>query len=327
MKNKYILTLIFSFLSLPLAHALDAVVIVLEAPLLKEPSMHSQVMQRIRKGERVYVPSEAIENEAMPEFIPTFDRAGNKVFVPSRYIKIVTKDDREYNQPITIAGSDPTDYRIEEPIPETYPFANTYFARASLSMFVGNNTQSSYAFSPSYDQQKINNEIGGRIVVSKKTDFDAYDRIYFGLFTSLSNAENSAQFKDQTESTENQALFRIGPILTYDIYKSKSMRFTFGGGFTYNYHKNLVQVEGLELSEERVFSGYSFSPLLTTTFQFQSMIPNTDFIAGADVSAFLPYSLKSDSEAEFPELWNESNEINSDFKLQASLFFGLQVSY
>jgi len=327
MKNKCILSLIFSFLSMPFAYSYDAIVIVLEAPLLKEPSMHSQVMQRIRKGERVFVPSEMLENDTLPEFVQTYDRAGNKVYVPTRYIKIVTKDDREYSQPITIAGSDPTDYRIEEPIPETYPFTNTYFARASLSMFVGNNTQTSYAFSPSYEKQQINNEIGGRVVISKKADFDAYDRIYFGLFTSLSNAENSAQFKNQTESTENQALFRIGPILTYDIYKSKSMRFTFGGGFTYNYHKNLVGVESLELSEERIFSGYSLSPLLTSTFQVQSMIPNTDFIGGADISAFLPYSLKSESEAEIPVLWNESNEIKSDFKLQASLFFGLQVSY
>jgi hypothetical protein len=327
MKKKLILSLLLTLLSSTNAKAMDGIVIVLDAPLLKEPSLHSQVMQRIRKGQRVFIPSEVLKENTLPEFIPTFDRAGNRAYVPSRFIKIVTKDMREYEQPITLAERDPTDYRIEEPIPETYPFGNYDYVRASASIFIGNNTQASYAFEPSYDNQDLGNDVGARIVVARKVTFDAFDRMYFGIIGSLSSTQNSAEFKNQSQTSEDQTLFRVGPILTYDLYKSSDMRFTFGGGFTYNSHKSLVGVESQGLSEERVFTGYSLSPLLTSTFQFKSMVPHTDFIAGADISAFLPYTLKAETDAELPDLWNEIDDIKSDFKLQASLFFGLQYNY
>lgn len=327
MKKKLILSLLFSLFPLTNARALDGIVIVLDAPLLKEPSIHSQVMQRIRKGNRVFVPAEVLNESTLPEFIPTFDRAGNRAYVPSRFIKIVTKDMREYQQPVTLAERDPTDYRIEEPIPETYPFGNYDYLRASASLFIGNNSQASYAFEPAFDNQDLGNDIGARVVVTRKVSFDAFDRLYFGVLTSLSSTQNSATFKNTSQSSEDQTLLRFGPIITYDLYKGTDMRFTFGGGFTYNIHKSLVGIESQGISEERVFDGYSLSPLLTSVFQFKSMVPHTDFIAGADVTAFLPYTLKAQTPAEIPTLWNENDDIKSDFKLQASLYFGLQYNY
>lgn len=310
------------------ANATDAVVIVLEAPLLKQPSMKAKVMQTIRKGERVYVPSSLLNNAAdLPEFIPTFDRVGNQVYVPSRFIKVITNNNDEYKYPVTLAEKDPTDYRLEEPIPETYPFSNDEYVRASLSLYIGNNSQAAYSSSSTLAEQDLKNEVGGRVVVTRKIVSDGFDRIYFGFIGSISNTTNEAVMNNQSQISDSRALYRGGPFLTYDTYKTQNVRLSFGGGFTYNYHKSLMSAQGNDISEDRIFSGFSLSPLINTTLQIQSMVPYTDFIAGADVNLFLPYSLKAEGNAEIPALWSEENTIKSDPTLQASLFFGIQVRY
>ena len=67
--------------------------------------------------------------------------------------------------------------------------------------------------------------------------------------------------------------------------------------------------------------------MTNTTLQINDVLPNTDFVAGVDFSLFLPYSVKSNEEAEIPELWGEDNQIKSVMKAQASLFLGIQVKY
>lgn len=316
------------FLILETAGAFDAVVIVLEAPLLKEPDYRSKILQTLRKGQRVYVPDEVLVNGDLPEFIPTFDRTGNRTYIPARYIKVITHNEAEYNQPITYEGHDPTDYRLEEPIPTTYPFSNNEYLRASLSMIIANNSQSAYAFEPSYDQQDLKNEIGARVVVTRKVQFDSFDRFYFGFLGIITNTENSTEYKNASTSSESRALYRGGPFLTYDAYKNENMRFSLGGGFTYNYHKSLVSIQNSEgLGEDRIFSGYSLSPVVNSTFQLASIVPNTDLIAGADLNFFLPHTQKAQNSAEITQLWSENDEIRSPLKVQASVFFGIQVKY
>lgn len=309
------------------AYALDAVVIVLEAPLLKAPDLKSTVLQTLRKGQRVYVPREVASGNGLPEFIPTFDRVGNRAYVPSRFIKLITNSVSEYAQPITLEGHDPTDYRLEEKIPSTYPFANNDYLRASVAFVVGNNTQASYGFEPAYEERELKNEVGARILVSRKVTFDTYDRLYFGFLGMITNTENSIEFANANQSSESRAMYRGGPLLTYDTYKSENMRFSLGAGFTYNYNKSLISVHDSENAEDRIFSGFSISPIINSTFQIASVVPHTDLIAGADVSFLLPHTQKAQGTAEFPELWSENDEIKSSFKLQAALFFGIQVKY
>lgn len=327
MKKKITLVAVSLLLKLSSAHAADAIVIVLEAPLMSEPSLHSKTLQTIRKGQRVYVPAEYTREGNLPEFIPTFDRVGNRAYVPSKFIKVVTNDYTESEQPITLAGHDPTDYRLEEPIPETYPFNNASFLRASVSLFVANNTQTSYAFNPSFSEQELKNEVGGRVLVTRKVTFDNFDRIYFGFLGTISANKNSTLYKTDAQSSENRTQYRFGPLLTYDTYKGPNARILIGTGFTYNLHKSLVSFKSATESEDRVFSGYSLSPVLNSTFQMKTMVPKTDFIIGADVSLYLPHSLKAETKAEVPTLWSESDTIKSSMTVQASLFFGLQANY
>lgn len=322
----------FSLLTIPLltvatAKAYDGVIIVLEAPLLKSPSLSSTVLQTIRKGEKVYIPREVGNLSVMPEFIPTFDRAGNRAYVPSRYVKVVTGTVDEREQPIRFAGSDPTDYRIEEPIPVTYPFENRSFLRASASFIVANNTTSSYAYNSAFDDQKFRAEMGGRLTLTKKVAFDKYDRFYFGFIGLITSAKNTTKFKNQSVSEESRGIIRGGPWLTYDAFKNDNYRLSIGTGFTFNYHRTTLFVDNGTEAEERIFNGFSLSPMTSTTLQINDVLPNTDFVTGVDLSLFLPHTLKTTTDPEIAGLWSEDNQISAGLKAQASIFMGVQVKY
>ena len=120
--KKYFFYLFTSFLFTTSLYAYDAVIIVFQAPLLKGPSLNSKVLQVLRKGDRVYIPRESLVKGTLPEFVPTFDRAGNEAYVPAKYVKVISGTDEENKQPVHYGKHDPTDYRLEEPIPTSYPF-------------------------------------------------------------------------------------------------------------------------------------------------------------------------------------------------------------
>ena len=315
-------------------YAYEAVVIVLEAPLLKEPKMSSIALQTLRSGERVYVPNEIgnllATDQELPEFIQTYDRVGNIAYIPAKYIKIVTHEISEERMPIRHPISDPTDYRTEEPIPVTYPFDNTSYLRASISLSAGNNIKAPYDYNSAFNKQTFSAETGLKVVVSRKINFDHYDRYYFGFVTSINTTNNTLEFKNATLSKENRSVLKIGPILTFDAYKTENLRFTLGTGFTYNYHKSTITLSDNQGdSEERMFSGYSLSPFTNTTIQFQDILPLTDFIMGADLNLYLPHAQKTKDEIAVPVLWNSDapNQIQAGLKPQVSFFLGIQVRY
>ena len=326
--KKYFFTLFsISFFSMKALYAYDGIVIVLEAPLLKSPDLGATVLQTIRKGQRVFIPQEIGDRDILPEFVPTFDRAGNRAYIPSRYIKVITGTDKENYQPITIAGHDPTDYRLEEPIPVTYPFEERNVVRTSISFLVGNSTSSPYAYNSAFNEQNYGTEMGGRLTVTRNVAFDKYDRFYFGFIGLITSAKNSVDFKNSATAEESRGIIRGGPWLTFDAFKNETYRLSLGSGFTFNYHRTTLFVDNVNSSEERIFSGFSISPLVSTALQVSDLFPNTDFVGGVDFSFYLPHSLQSKEEPEIPELWGDTNQITSSFKTQVALFLGFQIKY
>lgn len=327
MKKNLLAGLFLSSLHFSQALAYDAIVIVLEAPLLREPKLSSTVVQLKRKGDLVYIPNEEVIDGELPEFVPTFDRTGNRAYVPSKYLKVILGTNAESKTPITIAGHDPTDYRIEEPIPESYPFDNRKFNRASLSVNIGSNTKSPYGYNSEFNSQKYSVETGGRLMLTSRVSYDKYDRFFFGLIGFITTAKNEIKFKNLSTAKESRDAIKLGPWLTYDAFKNENYRLTIGTGFTFNYHRTNIFIDSATEGEERLFSGFSLSPMTSTVFQAKSFIPGIDFLAGVDLTLYLPYSLKTKDQAEIPNLWQGGDQISYSIKPQASLFLGVQTTY
>ncbi len=325
-----IIIIIIAIFNITSAFAFDAIVIVLEAPLLKEASLSSSVLQTLRKGEHLYVPSDLGDLSNLPEFISTYDRSGNEAFIPKKYIKIITNDIDEEQMPIAFEGRDPTDYRLEEPIPRSYPFSDYSFLRASVSLMMGNNLKAPYDYNNYYSTQSYSMESGARIAISRKISFDEFDRYYFGLLAIACSVNNRLTFTNNIESSENRSILRIGPVITYDTFKTNQYRMTVGAGFTYNYHRSTISVQGdLSAKDQRIFSGASFSPLANLFFQKIDVLPKTDLIGGADLNLYLPHTEKTSDPQSVPEVWNAkaSDQLSTALKIQVSLFLGFQFKY
>lgn len=326
--SKYFFSLFtLSTLMISAANAYDGVVIVLEAPLLRGPDLNSVVVQTLRKGSRVYIPKEVVNNGRVPEFVPTFDRAGNRAYIPGKYIKVILGTVAENQMPITIAGHDPTDYRLEEPIPSSYPYEDRAYLRASVAVILANSMKSPYEYNSYYNKQEYPSEVGMRVALTKKVDHDKYDRFYFGFLGVITTSKNTVEFKNDYLAKESRSIIRVGPLLSYDTFKTDKYRLTLGTGFTFNYHRTTLFADSGTFSEERIFTGYSIAPIVSSNFQITDVLPYTDFVAGMDLSMFLPHSQKDVDEVQVPELWSESNQISSSLKPQASLFVGVQVKY
>lgn len=311
------------------AFATDAIVIVLEAPLLKEPKMSALVLQTLRKGSRVFVPTELVHEGTLPDFVKTYDRVGNTAYIPSRYIKLITNDQAEYKTSISPVH-DPTDYRLEEPIPSTYPFDNTSFMRAGLAMSIAPNASSAFQYGNAYHQQDFTPETGLKLNVTRKITFDKYDRYYFGFTGAILSSGNTINFDNGNRSIESRSIIKLGPHFTYDAYKTHRHRLTLGTGFTYNYLKSSIKVTDTQSnSEERIFSGFSLSPFASMLAQMTDVFPNIDFIAGADFNLNLASTQKSSDAITLPLLWGSdaSDQIQSGIKPQAAFHLGVQVRY
>lgn len=328
-----ITSMLFLFSSSTL-YAYEGIVIVLEAPLLKEEKLNSTVLQVLRKGSTVYIPNEIIDRPAdansLPKFIQTYDRVGNTAFILSKYIKIITNEINENEMPITLLEGDPTDYRIEEPIPLTYPFSDSTFLRASFSWTIGSNIKAPYDYNSPFFKQTFSPETGVKLAVTRKIIFDNYDRYYFGIVSAISSVGNSVEFINSNFAKEKRSLLKIGPIITFDSFKTDKLRFTLGTGFTYNYHKSTIQLsDSLGNSEQQIFSGYSLAPFLSSIVQVTNLMPLTDIILGSDFNLFLPHSQKAHDQVSLPVLWgtDTTDKISSGFKFQVAFFLGIQVKY
>ena len=168
--------------------------------------------------------------------------------------------------------------------------------------------------------------MGGRLVISHKISYDKYDRFYFGMIGFITSSKNTVEFKNDNVAEESRDLIRVGPWFTYDAYKSDKYRLAIGTGFTFNYHRSTLFIDNASIGEERIFSGFSLSPMTSTSLQITEVFPNTDLIGGVDLSLFLPHSVKTTDQPTYPELWSE-DQISSGLKAQASVFVGVQVRY
>lgn len=324
--KKNLLAFILLSLSFKL-HALEAVVIVLEAPILKDANYGSKVLATVRKGKKIYLHRTATLSGELPEFIPTIDRAGNPGFVPSKYLKVIYNTSEEYKTSISYAGNDPTDYRIEEPISRTYPFSDSTTLRASASFHLGSNLNTPYFYGKNYDSQANKPEMGARFTFLKNADHDKNDRFYFGGIGYIASTKNTLYFGDESTGQESRDVIRLGPFFNFDAYKDEKYRLSLGTGFTFNYLRTRIERESNFYVESRFFNGYSLSPLINIAFQINKIFPHTDLVTGLDASFYLPYKLSGDNNLEHPELWGDSSTIESRFKAQASGYIGLQFSH
>lgn len=326
--------LLTSFLIIQNLQAAEAIVISFRAPLLSARTDNSKTLQVLRKGEKIYLAETDLKDPNYPEYLETIDRSGRTAFIKREYLKIIWKDQRENTTAINYTnagtGHDSTDFRPEEPIPSTYPFETREFTRLNVSLAVGSNPKGPYAYSENISEQNFSYETGARFLYQRKADFDQVDRLYFGLFGSVASVTNKVDFTSGGTSKENRSLFRLGPIVSFDFYKTQKHLLNLGTGFSWNHHRSTITVSQTGLGEEeRLFTGFSISPFIQSQFAFRNFYPNADFTLGSELSFYLPHTQNAGSDPEFNKYWSSEspNEFQQTLRLQAQFYMGINFKY
>lgn len=328
--------------------AMTGIVVVHEAPIHLAESTDTPVIQTIRKGDDVFIHDKHFGTTV---FENTKDQQGNRLlyigdeddsrgfyevktasgqegYILKKYAKPVFKDPREFKDPMPRYNPDVKDYRIAEPLPPGYPLYDVEKRRALITANLGPSRHILYPYPDRIVKEDTSSLKGFNLYYLGKASFDSTNRLYFGANFSLLGSENEVQMEAGRFATESNLQIGIGPYLSYDPYRSDDYALTIGGGFNANYHRYFVSQGDGDGSEERMFTGISITPKITTTFQVKNIFENLDFVMGADALLNLPFSLRSSAAVEIPEWWQESqDEITYPLGASLTFFIGIQGNY
>ncbi len=343
MKN---LVLSFLIALSPKLFAVDAIVIVLEAPLLEAPSLDSNVKQVVRKGDKIYLhdkhfnaskwetTSQASERVLLmddiydEEFYQTLSKDGFPAFVQSKYVKVIYQDDRELTNPVSRFEVDPTDYRLEEPLPEGYPLSEKDKKKAAALFSLGTHSKSSYEFNDAIINEDYANSYGFTLLYMTKVDYDLFDRFYFGTKIGFDNNNVDFGFANGANVKQSLGRYSIGPHISFDIYKSEKTRLTAYTNISVTYHRAYLSYEGLnEAYEERAFNAWGITPEIGTMWQWVEILPSTDLVLGANLIAQPRVEMNPATEA-VGSFWNADQDVLvTQAGLRASFTLGIQARY
>ncbi|MAF78599.1 MAG: hypothetical protein CME60_10570 [Halobacteriovoraceae bacterium] len=339
-----------------LSHSVFAgqgIITTLEAPIMSNPSMTSQVRQLIRKGEKLYIhdkhfrngPLEiSYDNSADTGFFPinmndkgegfyqTKDRNGQTAYISTRYVKLITHDVREFTQNITPYNPDPNDYRLEEPLPKNYPLVEKNKYRAVFNFSMGPDLKTNYNYNSVLAEEDFSNHYGFELKYSRKAGWDKENRFYFGgMLRGWTSKSRFRLYNDNRSATEDKSQLGIGPFISYDPWRNKDFTLTFSGGVLFNYDRNLVTQNHPFGEEQRLFSAFTVTPVFSTFAQIQTNVPDLAIVAGIQTQIYLPHSLTTSKEPTLNTAWrsfgSSEDQIDIPFSAQWSAVIGIQSYY
>lgn len=352
-KNLIILIVIFSsFTAYTYEQMLEAEIVVLEAPAFRIQDSTSQVIQYFRKGdvvklhpihdisnplarnyvfytnvqdsnELVDLENYFIDEEKRVAFYKIIDRNGKPAYLLKEHVKPIYNDIREYQKLITDYYPDQTDYRIEEPLPENYPFLEDTGYRASFLYGVGLPSTYDYAYqvSPnSSDEQPSQNFVFNYLV---QADNEPNSRIYYGLDFVVSNSRRFTNFTDGETGKESVQQIGVGPTVSFDVYRGEKYRFIFQTSMIVNFIDRLHISAGIE---QQKFSGTSITPLLKFFYQRDQVLKGFDFIIGPTIRVHLPRELQTREDNRGGRLTQQGG-FQKKVGADVSLIAGFQTSF
>jgi len=349
------------------AHALDAVVTVLETPLLQHRSYNAKVVQYLRKGDIIKVhpslnnntefdhlaPSpeklaklkkelnESPEWNQDPlfkgivtdatiedEFIPTLDRQGNTVYVIRDHFYLYFTDRKEFDQ--TTLKKDPTDYRLEEPLPKSYPLYSLSGYRGQITLGITQPYYESYPYPSNVKTKGYTSPIDLNMTYLRKTPDDKYDRFFFGGTFNLRTFTNTYTLFNGVSAKEQGIKLGIGPYITYDAYKGVENRLNLYGSINVNFFNQLnISQEKDGIEEQRNYRTITLSPRIGVQYHRKQILEDVDFVLGTSIEMEPATTFQSTSAANQETWWVSGG--SDKFKTRTTFtlggYLGFQSAY
>lgn len=350
------------------AMALEAVVTVLETPLLKSKSYDAPVVQYLRKGDVIkihpsvankreferFAPSPKKEKEIRKklqeapdyhkdplfpdnenrtayledEFIPTLDRQGHTVYVIASHIYVYFNDAREFDQRIT--SHDPTDYRLEEPLPKNYPLKSPTGYRGQFIIGLTQPTFESYDYPDKIKTKGYSTPYDLQYTLMRQAPGNYHDRLFIGGTIGFRYSENSFTFHDRRMSLERSIRLGLGPTISYDAFKGEKNRVNLSGTILVNLFDRFYIDQTLDSHEEnREYLGYSVVPRISIQYHRKAITEDLDFVLGTALEMALPTTYRAKDPGRNTTWWQHIG--NDQFTTRTSFalggYIGLQSAY
>lgn len=362
------LILLFLFITPSLAFGLDAVVTVLETPILKFKSFDAPVVQYLRKGDKIrvhpsiansremeqYAPSPAKLKKLKAEqseraearqdplfrgedentyyiedqFIPTVDRQGNIAYVISDHIFVYFGDRREFEQ--RVALKDPTDYRLEEPLPKRYPLLSPTGYRGQFLLGITQPYYESYPYNQSVTTKGYSSPVDATFTLLKQAPGKYDERLFIGGSLSFRTFENSFTFADRRLAEERNYRFGLGPTISYDAFKGDKNRINLSGTIILNlFDRFNISQRDATRRENRVYEGYSVSPRLHLQYHRKQIFPDLDFVLGTSLEMGSATSFRAKNAGKDTTWWRAIGDDKFTTRTTFTLggYVGIQSAY
>jgi len=323
--------------------ALEAVVTVLETPMLREKDLDAKVVQYLRKGDVIKI-HPAIGNTKKydhmapkdfkapdfdtSEFTPTLDRQGNIVYVLTEHLYVYFEDLKESSQ--KVLAKDPTDYRLQEPLPKNYPLSSLSGYRGQALFGFTQPYYQSYPYHETIKAKGYNSPTDFTFTLLRQSPGDHGDRLYLGSTLNVRFFENNYLFSDNRQSDEKGFKVGIGPYVSYDAYKGEKNRLNLYMAVNFYFFNQLYITQSFrEVSDTRTYRAYSVSPRIGLQYHRKNIMENLDFVLGTAMESELPTVYEAKNRAYEASWWRSatSDKFTTTTTFSLGGYLGLQAAY
>lgn len=339
-------TFLFLLLFSGNALALEAMVVVLEAPYFVAPSFEARIVQYARKGDVVKV-HPSVNNSTRfdhlapdpkkyarvrkdlgktPEWredplfrgdiddtfsvqdnwIAVLDRQGQRRFMSKDHLYVYFNDSREFTQ--SPYRVDETDYRLEEPLPKRYPLASVSGYRGQFLFGVTQPYFESYPYLSPAKTKGYSSPLDVSVTLLREAGEKKVDRFYFGGTANLRSFRNTYTFVDGGRASEQNYRFGIGPYIGYDAFKGVKNRVNIFTSIN-AYLFNYTTIEQSNASgdtDNRVYRAITLSPRVGLQYHRKEIFPELDFVVGTALEMETPSSYSATDGARVEGLWKDN---------------------
>lgn len=338
-------------------------VTVLEAPLFSEPNVESFIVEHIRKGRELYIhPAEFqvdryrevvnVTNDEISKnrnlldkkhhdplfkneedtYIPSPDSKfyktlatnGQDAWILKDHVFLLYQDIRELDQ--EVVRHDPTDYRIEEPLPEGFPLKGPKIYRSYFGLALGIPNYPSYQYPSSIDDTGYGFLKEFSFAWFSSVEFDPEKRLFFGGLINITQGQIDYQL-DGRKAEELTFKISAGPMIGYDLWRNDNLRINANTSLQFAFVDFLeIKQFSADESDTRTFQSYQFAPRAGLNVQKPKFFYSMDLVVGFNLNWDLPRTFSASSKKDRPEWW-DGDSFTRDSSFQTTYFLGLQGDY
>lgn len=328
-------------LSLP-AFSLTGIITAHKVPIYMDSNINSQVLEFIKLGKKVFVHDthgrEKIYynhnmNDPEKSFYLTLSKNGQEAYIEKRFVKIAYQNNTERMERVSpFSKNDPTDYRLEEPLPRGYPLNNMDKKRAIGTFLTTPALKISYPYKLDKKKSRYGNRLGFNLIYLSKVNNDNYDRFYFGFKTHFLTSTNEHIYENNNRSSETLTQIALGPYISYDFFRNEKYLISNYLALPVSYNRAYLEVQGDSIvsGESRIFSNFNLTPETGVFLKRRNFIPDLDFVLGVGIQVFTKSAYKRSKASGTQSIWqtdSENDQLEIPHGISTLFSIGIHSSY